>query len=74
RHSYEERRAALTGETTWVYADICYLKRINDTHGHAAGDIAIAETARSFLVKLVSGFRLVPVSTSSAFRMLIAAK
>lgn len=46
RHSYLERRVALTSETTWAYVDICYLKKINDAHGHAAGDVAIAETAK----------------------------
>lgn len=37
------------GQVSVLYFDIDDMKRINDTHGHAAGDAAIAHVARTLL-------------------------
>ncbi len=50
RNALEEVRTEYDYKTVWVsIIDIDNLKRINDTHGHAAGDIIIAKVAKQLM-------------------------
>lgn len=57
--AYLDRRQGAAGEISLLFIDLDFLKVVNDTHGHEAGDAVIIETARRLVEQTRSDDRVV---------------
>lgn len=57
-YSYIEDEKKAGHDTALLFADIDYMKRINDKYGHLAGDMAIRMTAEAMIKSLPNGWML----------------